>query len=59
MGGRRCSDMVAEEWAPTVSDFSNLFKIGSTLKIKMDTLTYSKNAQFWHVDILGYHDQFS
>jgi hypothetical protein len=58
-GGRHCSDRVADEWAATVSDFSNLFKIGSTLKIKMDTLTCSKNAQFLHVDSLGYCEQFS
>jgi hypothetical protein len=46
-GGRRCSDRAADEWAPTVSDFSNLFKIGSNLKIKMDALIYSKNSHFF------------
>jgi hypothetical protein len=35
-GGRRYSDKAADEWAPAVSDFSNLSKTGSTLKIKMD-----------------------
>jgi hypothetical protein len=45
-GRRRCSDMVADGWAPTVSDFSNLSKISSTLKIKMSALSCSKNSQF-------------
>jgi hypothetical protein len=58
-GGRRCSDRATDEWALAVLDFSNLFKTGSTLKIKMDTLTYSKNSQFFHVASLGYIEQFS
>jgi hypothetical protein len=50
---------VADEWAPAVSHFSNLSKIGSTLKIKMDALTCSKNSQFLPMASLGYHEQFS
>jgi hypothetical protein len=45
--------------APAVSDFSNLSKTSSTLKIKMGALTCLKNSQFLHVASLGYDEQFS
>jgi hypothetical protein len=57
-GRRCCSDRSADRWASAVSDFSNLSKTGSTLKIKMGALTCSKNFQFLHVAFLGYHEQF-
>jgi hypothetical protein len=49
----------AHGWAPAVSDFSNLSKIGWTLKIKMGVVDYFKNSQFLHVASFRYHKQFS
>jgi hypothetical protein len=58
-GRRRCSDQATDGWAPAVSDFFNLSKIDSILKIKMGALSFSKNSQFLHVASLGYFEQFS
>jgi hypothetical protein len=44
VGGHCCSDRAADEWAQTVSDFSNLSKTGLNLIIKMDALPCSKNS---------------
>jgi hypothetical protein len=52
-------DRAADEWAQAVSDFSNLSKTDSILKIKMDVLPCSKNSQFLHVARLLYYEQFS
>jgi hypothetical protein len=46
-GQRRCSDRAADGWAPTVLDFFfNLYKIGSTLKIKMGAYLALKIPNF-------------
>jgi hypothetical protein len=58
-GRCRCSDRAPDGWAPTVSDFSNLSKTGSTLKIKMGALYCSKDSHFLHVTRFGYYEQFS
>jgi hypothetical protein len=56
---RRCSDWVADRWAPAILDFFYLCKTSSTLKMKMGDLSSSKNSQFVHVASIGYYEQFS
>jgi hypothetical protein len=46
-GWHRCSYRAADGWALVVSDFSNLSKTDSTLKIKMGVLSCSKISQFF------------
>jgi hypothetical protein len=43
---RTRSTWAADGWAPMVTDFSNLFKTGLTLKIKMGALTCPKIPNF-------------
>jgi hypothetical protein len=43
----------------TISVFSNLSKTGSTCKIEMESLSYSKNSQFLHDVSVEYSKQLS
>jgi hypothetical protein len=58
-GQHRWSYRAADGWALAVSDFSNLSKTSSILKIKMGALSCSKNSEFSHAANRQYWKQLA